>query len=83
MTTTTLGQTVGALDGLASSADSTPVISVVIPLLNEEESIPHLYQALTDALDMYGRTYEMIVVDDGSATVALRCSRKLPRKTRA
>src|SRR5690606_30517968 len=43
-----------------------PVISVVIPLFNEEESIPHLYQALTDAMEAYGRAYEVIVVDDGS-----------------
>jgi glycosyltransferase involved in cell wall biosynthesis len=47
-------------------ADPAPDISVVIPLLNEEESIPHLYRALTDAMDAYGRSYEMIIVDDGS-----------------
>src|SRR5690606_29651890 len=45
---------------------STPAISVVIPLYNEEESIPHLYEALTEALDAYGRPYEVIIVDDGS-----------------
>jgi glycosyltransferase involved in cell wall biosynthesis len=39
---------------------------VVIPLYNEEESIPHLYRGLTEALDDYGRSYEMIIVDDGS-----------------
>ncbi len=41
-------------------------LSVVIPLLNEEESIPRLYAALSAALDGYGRPYEVIVVDDGS-----------------
>jgi glycosyltransferase involved in cell wall biosynthesis len=50
----------------ANTAASVPVISVVIPLLNEEESIPHLYRALTDALAAYGRAYEVIIVDDGS-----------------
>ncbi len=43
-----------------------PEISVVIPLLNEEESIPELYRALTEALVACGRTYEIIIVDDGS-----------------
>jgi glycosyltransferase involved in cell wall biosynthesis len=43
-----------------------PEISVVIPLYNEEESIPHLYAALTDAMDAHGRPYEIIIVDDGS-----------------
>lgn len=41
-------------------------ISVVIPLYNEEESIPHLRTALTDALAYYGDAYEVIIVDDGS-----------------
>ncbi len=42
------------------------VISVVIPLFNEEESIPQLCRALTDALQSYGKPYEIIIVDDGS-----------------
>lgn len=41
-------------------------ISVVIPLYNEEESIPHLRTALTEALAHYGDSYEVIIVDDGS-----------------
>ncbi len=43
-----------------------PLISVVIPLYNEEESIPHLCSALTAALQRYGKPYEIIIVDDGS-----------------
>lgn len=41
-------------------------ISVVIPLYNEEESIPHLRTALTESLAPYGDAYEVIIVDDGS-----------------
>jgi glycosyltransferase involved in cell wall biosynthesis len=76
MTTTMLTQPehtqpVGVPEGVVSNAadsaiDSAPTISVVIPLLNEEESIPHLKAALTEALDSYGRSYEVIIVDDGS-----------------
>ena len=43
-----------------------PEISVVIPLFNEEESIPALHQSLTAALASYGHPYEIIIVDDGS-----------------
>ncbi|MDQ4077231.1 MAG: glycosyltransferase family 2 protein [Chloroflexota bacterium] len=43
-----------------------PEISVVIPVLNEEECIPRLYEALTSVLEEYGRSYEIVVVDDGS-----------------
>jgi glycosyltransferase involved in cell wall biosynthesis len=41
-------------------------LSVVIPLYNEEESIPHLRTALTTALDRVGEPFEIIIVDDGS-----------------
>ena len=39
-------------------------LSVVIPVYNEEENIPLLHSALTDALTTY--TYELIYVNDGS-----------------
>lgn len=43
-----------------------PAISVVIPLYNEVETIPMLADRLTAALDRLGRTWEVIIVDDGS-----------------
>jgi glycosyltransferase involved in cell wall biosynthesis len=41
-------------------------LSVVVPVLNEEESLPLLHQRLTAALVESGYCYEIIVVDDGS-----------------
>ncbi len=43
-----------------------PRISVVIPLYNEAEAIDELYRQLTEALEAYGASYEVIVADDGS-----------------
>jgi glycosyltransferase involved in cell wall biosynthesis len=43
-----------------------PRISIVIPLYNEEESIPHLYEALDPAIANYGQPAEVIIIDDGS-----------------
>ena len=43
-----------------------PELSVVIPLYNEAENVEPLYAELSAALDETGRTYEVIVVDDGS-----------------
>jgi glycosyltransferase involved in cell wall biosynthesis len=54
----------GAAEGLG--AVPAPYVSVVVPIYNEEESIPHLYGRLTAALDPMGRPYEIIAVDDGS-----------------
>lgn len=41
-------------------------VSVVIPFLDEEESLPELYQQLTDVLTSTKWSYELIFVDDGS-----------------
>lgn len=43
-----------------------PELSIVIPLYNEAENVPPLYDELTAALQAIGRPYEVIVVDDGS-----------------
>ncbi len=41
-------------------------ISVVIPLYNEAESLPSLYQWLVRVMNENGYTYEVLFVDDGS-----------------
>ena len=43
-----------------------PELSVVVPVLDEEDCIPVLYERLTTILEELGRPYEVIVVDDGS-----------------
>ena len=41
-------------------------LSVVIPVYNEEENLPLLYQAVMDALKELRQPWEMVLVDDGS-----------------
>ena len=43
-----------------------PAISVVVPVFNEEDNIALLYERLVAALDALGRTWEAIIIDDGS-----------------
>jgi glycosyltransferase involved in cell wall biosynthesis len=43
-----------------------PEISVVIPVHNEAENVTPLAERLTRVLTSYGKTYEVIFVDDGS-----------------
>ena len=43
-----------------------PYISVVIPVHNEQEVLEELYTRLTDSLDKLGKTYEIILTNDGS-----------------
>ena len=48
------------------TAQANPDISVVIPVYNEEEGLPFLFERLYPALDALGRKYEVVFVDDGS-----------------
>ena len=43
-----------------------PDLSVVIPLYNEEPNVAELHRELTAALGSWGRSYELLFVDDGS-----------------
>ena len=42
-------------------------LSVVVPLYNEEESLPHLVVQLLSALRPTDETFELVLVDDGSS----------------
>jgi glycosyltransferase involved in cell wall biosynthesis len=41
-------------------------LSIVLPIYNESENIPGLYDELMPALEKLGRSFEVIAVDDGS-----------------
>jgi glycosyltransferase involved in cell wall biosynthesis len=43
-----------------------PDLSVVIPIRNEEPNLPELYREFTETLTAWGRSYELVLVDDGS-----------------
>jgi undecaprenyl-phosphate 4-deoxy-4-formamido-L-arabinose transferase len=43
-----------------------PELSVIVPLLNEAENLPALYRRLSGVLGEMRRSFEIIVVDDGS-----------------
>ena len=48
------------------AAGVSPSLSIVVPIYNEEDSIPHLYAKLSATLQRYGHAYEILAVDDGS-----------------
>ena len=43
-----------------------PYLSVVIPAFNEAGNLEQLFTRLTSVLDQYGKSYEIILVNDGS-----------------
>ena len=46
--------------------DDTPYLSLVIPCYNEEENVPTLLQRVEAALATTNKTFEVVLVDDGS-----------------
>jgi glycosyltransferase involved in cell wall biosynthesis len=41
-------------------------VSVVVPVYNEVESLPHLIEAIANTLSANELNYEIVCVDDGS-----------------
>lgn len=64
------------------TSSSSIQVSVVIPVYNEEESAELLCRKLHDSLSKIGRSYEIILVDDGSSdrtwSVLTDMSKKIP-----
>src|SRR3990167_3747272 len=54
-----------------------PYISVVIPVHNEQEVLEELYTRLTTVLDKLGKTYEIILTNDGSTDKSLAMLQEL------
>lgn len=52
-------------------------LSIVIPLLNEAESLPELYTGIKTELDKTGNTFEVIFIDDGSTDKSFEVIQKL------
>lgn len=59
---------------------SLPLISVVVPLFNEEENIQHLFDRCSKALEVWTKNYEIICVNDGSKDKTLLLLKEIHQK---
>lgn len=55
-------------------------VSIVIPVFEEEESLPHLYAAVSGVMEGLPNDYEIIFVDDGSRDGSMNVLEGLQRK---
>lgn len=62
---------------LNSRSVTTSAISVVVPIYNEVESLPHLVQAIAAVMQANNYTYEIVCVDDGSQDGSVALLKKL------
>ena len=67
-----------ATDKIPSTPQSVPPsLSIVVPLFNEVENVVPLVDALYRALKPLGRSFEVLLVDDGSSDGTLAAARAL------
>ena len=53
------------------------MISIIVPVYNEQEVLPELFVRLTKAAETWGEPWEVIAVNDGSADASLDILKKL------
>lgn len=56
------------------------MISIVIPIYNEEENLQNLYTRLTNAAPSWKEEYEIVLIDDGSRDSSLTMMRVMAEK---
>lgn len=54
-----------------------PVYSVVAPVYDEEETLPHFYKRVIDVMETLGGAFELVLINDGSHDGSLRVMRDL------
>ena len=54
-----------------------PVFSVVAPIFNEQETIPHFYERTIAVMESIGEPFELVLVNDGSTDSSYRTLREL------
>jgi len=62
---------------LDPALDPKALVSVVVPLKNEEESLPELHKSVAEAFKALGRDFEIVFVDDGSTDGSFKALQKL------
>lgn len=58
------------------------MISIVVPVFNEEESLPFFYKELIGVISKFDRSYEIIFVDDGSTDSSLEILKNIALKNK-
>jgi glycosyltransferase involved in cell wall biosynthesis len=63
----------------SNNPDSSPALSIVIPLYNEEESLPELYRSIKNVVNAQNLSHEILFVDDGSTDRSLQVIKDLDK----
>lgn len=70
---------IATMQSAAAANGPAPEVSVIVPLFNEQESIRPLYAAIIQAMEELGRSFEIVLVDDGSTDATVAGAREIAR----
>ena len=65
------------MDSTLESNEQPVALSVIIPLFNEQDSLPELYRSIKQVVEELNITHEILFVDDGSTDRSLQVIRDL------
>ena len=65
--------------GLQPGDSAAPYVSVIVPVFNEADSTPLLFEEIREVLDEYGKPWEVVFIDDGSTDGTTEVLRRLGR----
>ncbi len=60
-----------------SNALAQPIYSIVAPVFNEEETIPHFYERIVQVMEQVGEPFELVLINDGSRDGSYRVMQEL------
>ncbi|HLI69880.1 MAG TPA: glycosyltransferase family 2 protein [Ktedonobacteraceae bacterium] len=59
-----------------------PIYSIVAPVFNEEETLPHFYQRVVSVMEGVGEPFELVLVNDGSRDGSYAVMKQLHQQDR-
>ena len=77
-----MSEDVEASEETETETDTRKTVTVVVPVYNEAENIPHFVTAVDEAMAGLPYDYEILFVDDGSREESREVLRKTSRPTR-
>jgi len=66
MATQEVEQATQERDSQPPAQPAQPVYSIVAPVFNEEETLPHFYQRIVKTMEQLGESFELLLINDGS-----------------
>jgi polyisoprenyl-phosphate glycosyltransferase len=65
------------LETADTTAIARPVFSIVAPVFNEEETLPHFYRRVVEVMEGIGDSFELVLINDGSRDGSFRTMQEL------